>query len=171
MPCYPQSLSTHLPVFPGCQSLSRHLSDGVKRPVPLCHRHLSAGNPCAIVALLALESSSKKGVAGGRGLEPLLISKQQPIFPISLFISCRHPYRLLHRHTSFLLNRYILPDNRQRFVVRVRLHHRPHHFVGFAFGLFPLPSTLHRRPSARNGRNNRCSSLRHQGEHIAVRTS
>lgn len=71
MPCYPQSLSTHLPVFPGCQSLSRHLSDGVKRPVPLCHRHLSAGNPCAIVALLALESSSKKGVAGGRGLEPL----------------------------------------------------------------------------------------------------
>lgn len=49
-----------MPVFPGCQSLSRHLSDGVKRPVPLCHRHSPAGNPCAIVALLALGSSSQK---------------------------------------------------------------------------------------------------------------
>lgn len=59
-PVEPKALPTHLPVFPGCQSLSRHLSDGVKRPVPLCHRHSPAGNPCAIVALLALGSSSQK---------------------------------------------------------------------------------------------------------------
>lgn len=59
-PVEPKALPTHLPVFPGSQSLSRHLSDGVKRPVPLCHRHSPAGNPCAIVALLALGSSSQK---------------------------------------------------------------------------------------------------------------
>lgn len=90
--------------FAGLSRLPEPFASSVRWSQASCSAlspHPPAGNPCAIVALLALESSSKKGVAGGRGLEPLLISKQQPIFPISLFISCRHPYRLLHRPPPF----------------------------------------------------------------------
>lgn len=129
-PVEPKALPTRLPVFPGCQSLSRHLSDGVKRPVPLCHRHPPAGNPCAIVALLALESSSKKGVVGGRGLEPLCLSPDNSqSFPFRCSFPVATPYRLLHRRTSFLFDVHISTNDSERSVICMGLHHFSHHLL------------------------------------------
>lgn len=129
MPCYPQSLSTHLPVFPGCQSLSRHLSDGVKRPVPLCHRHPPAGNPCAIVALLALESSSqKRGLRVAGDSNPCVyLQTTANLFPFRCSFPVATPYRLLHRRTSLLFDVHISANDSERPVICMCLHHFSHH--------------------------------------------
>lgn len=174
-PMEPKALPTHLPVFPGCQSLSRHLSDGVKRPVPLCHRHSPAGNPCAIVALLALGSSSQKRglrVAGDSNPCAYLQTTANLSHFVVLFLS-PPPYRLLHRRTSFLFDVHISANDSERPVIGMGLHHFVHHppcnelrmnFVSIL--LFSRFLCLEAEPP--NVGQDRCSRLRHQGENISL---